>query len=212
MTALPGQTGGDGLVLVLDDDASVRQALANLLQSVGLAVRPFATAAELDAIALPEVPVCLVLDVRMPGRNGLDIHDDVRRRWPALPVIFLTGHGDIPMSVRAMKSGAIEFLTKPFREQDLLDAIHTGLAASRANLDRLREIDALQRRHAALSPREREVMALIVEGQLSKQIAARLALSEITVKVCRAALMKKLGATTLVELGVIAERLGQART
>jgi FixJ family two-component response regulator len=199
----------DPLVLVLDDDPSIRKALINLLQSVGLEARAFASAAEFADFALPDRPACLVLDVRMPERNGLDVQDDVRRRHPDLPVVFITAHGDIPMSVRAMKAGAIEFLTKPFREQDLLDAIHAGLARSRASRDRTGALAALRARHATLSAREREVMALIVAGQLTKQIAARLGLSEITVKVCRAALMKKMEAASLVELGALAERLAQ---
>lgn len=207
MTNIETSSEESGLVLLLDDDPSIRKALENLLQSIGLAVHAFASAKEFDAFAMPDRPTCLVLDVRMPGRNGLDLYDDLRKRHPDLPVVFITGHGDIPMSVRAMKAGAIEFLTKPFREQDLLDAIDIGLARSRAMREKVLAGNDLRSRYATLTSREREVMAMILAGQLSKQIAARLGLSEITVKVCRAALMKKLGVSSLVELGIVSAKI-----
>jgi FixJ family two-component response regulator len=198
----------DDLVVVIDDDVSVRRALGNLLDSVGLTHLACAAPEDLSEADLAGRPACLVLDVRMPGCNGLDFHEAFAARHPEVPVIFITGHGDVPMSVRAMKAGAIEFLTKPFREQDLLDAIYAGLAQSRQRLAREAEHDDLRRRHASLSPRECEVMAMIVdEGLQSKQIAAKLGLSEITVKLCRGSLMKKLGAASPVDLGMMAERL-----
>lgn len=203
-----GATQTSDLVLVIDDDPSMRKALGNLLNSVGLGCLALASPEGLKAVDLTGRVACLVLDVRMPGCNGLDFHEAFAHEHPAIPVIFITGHGDVPMSVRAMKGGAIEFLTKPFREQDLLDAIYVGLAQSRQHQTKGQESDDLRRRYASLSPREREVMAMIVDdGLQTKQIAARLGLSEITVKLCRSALMKKLGAASQVDLGMAAERL-----
>lgn len=196
-----------GRVILIDDDPSVRKAMSNLMESVGLDFHAFAEAAELDGFPWPARPTCMVLDVRMPGRNGLDFHEEFRTAHPEIPVIFVTGHGDVPMSVRAMKAGAIEFLTKPFREQDLLDAIHVGLVQSREAHLRGLDQDDLLVRHSSLTAREHEVMGMIIGGLLTKQIAGRLGLSEITVKVCRAALMKKMRTTSLIELGRIAERL-----
>lgn len=196
-----------GCVILIDDDPSVRKAMSNLMESVGLDFHAFAEPAELDGYAWPARPTCMVLDVRMPGRNGLDFHEEFRTAHAEVPVIFVTGHGDVPMSVRAMKAGAIEFLTKPFREQDLLDAIHVGLVQSREAHSRGLDQDDLLVRHSSLTAREHEVMAMIIGGLLTKQIAGRLGLSEITVKVCRAALMKKMRTTSLIELGRIAERL-----
>ena len=196
-----------GCVILIDDDPSVRRAMSNLMASAGLDFHACAVPADLDGFAWPGRPTCMVLDVRMPGHNGLDFQERFRAAHPEVPVIFVTGHGDVPMSVRAMKAGAIEFLTKPFREQDLLDAIHAGLAQSREVNARNLGLDDLLVRHASLTVREHEVMGMIIDGLLTKQIAGRLGLSEITVKVCRAALMKKMGTNSLVELGMIAERL-----
>jgi FixJ family two-component response regulator len=156
---------------------------------------------------MPDTPICLVLDVRMPGRNGLDFQQEFSRSHAEIPVVFITAHGDIPMSVRAMKSGAIEFLTKPFKDQDLLDAIYAGLAKSQTRREEMATIGDLRARYESLSVRERQVMDMVVKGQLSKQIAAKLHLSEITVKVCRGQIMRKMQATSLLELGRMSEKL-----
>jgi FixJ family two-component response regulator len=195
------------VVVVIDDDASVRAALDNLLTSVGLAAQAFASIDEFLTWEIPRTPVCLVLDVRMPGKNGLDFQQELLKSHREIPVVFITAHGDIPMSVRAMKAGAIEFLTKPFRDQDLLDAIYAGLAKSHARRDEIAAVAGLRSRYDSLSAREQEIMNLVIEGQLTKQIAAKLHLSEITVKVCRGQIMKKMGATSLLELGRMSEKL-----
>lgn len=199
------------LVHLVDDDASVRAAVEDLLASVGLATRSYVSAADfLDRARLDE-PGCLVLDVRMPGMNGLDLQQELQRRGLALPIIFITGHGDIPMSVRAMKQGALEFLTKPFRDQDLLDAIDQALRkAQEAHAQRL-QLQELQTRLDTLNQGERAVLARVVTGLLNKQIAAQLGVSEITVKVRRAALMRKLQAGSLAELVKMVERLEAPR-
>lgn len=199
------------IVAVIDDDPSVRSALDNLMNSVGLRVETFASTDEFLRWQSPDSPLCIVLDIRMPGKNGLDFYDEMLRSHGQIPVIFVTAHGDIPMSVRAMKAGAIEFLTKPFRDQDLLDAVYTGLGKSRSHRERHAVTAELTARYSSLSPREREVMDLVVHGQLSKQIAAKLRLSEITVKVCRAQLMKKMGAASLADLVRMSERLGATK-
>lgn len=197
----------DGIVAVVDDDASVRKSLANLFGSVGLKAYTFASTRDFLVWPLPDAPVCMVLDVRMPGQNGLDFQRDLSKSHGEIPVVFITAHGDIPMSVRAMKAGAIEFLTKPFSDQDLLDAIYAGLRKCRARREELAAITNLHARYQTLSARERQVMQLVIDGQLSKQIAATFGLSEITVKVCRAQLMRKMQATSLLELGRMAEKL-----
>ncbi|WP_295461430.1 response regulator transcription factor [uncultured Pseudomonas sp.] len=199
------------LVHLVDDDASVRAALEDLLASVGLTTRSYVSAADFLARATLDVPACLVLDVRMPGMNGLDLQQELQRREIVLPIIFITGHGDIPMSVRAMKQGALEFLTKPFRDQDLLDAIDQALRKAREAHAQQAQIRQLQARLDSLNDGERAVLSRVVTGLLNKQIAAQLGVSEITVKVRRAALMRKLQAGSLAELVKIVERLEAPR-
>ena len=195
-------------VIVVEDDPSLREALESLLRSVGLQVRLFGSAAEYRAATLPNGPCCLVLDVRLPGKSGLDLQSDLINANAGIPVIFMTAHADIPMTVRAMRAGAVEFLTKPFREQDLLDAIHVALERDRARRADDAQMADLRQRFDALSQREREVMARVAAGELNKQIAGELGLSEITVKVHRGNVMRKMGARTLAELVRMADRLG----
>jgi FixJ family two-component response regulator len=195
------------MVYIVDDDRSVRESLEDLMASVGLACMTFGSAREFMDATLPDVPACLVLDVRMPGMSGLDFQREMARLRISLPVIFITGHGDIPMSVKAMKAGAIEFLTKPFREQDLLDAISQGLSQDKQIREAAALTDQLKQCHSSLNDGEREVMQLVVQGLLNKQVAARLGVSEITVKVRRGALMRKMGADSLATLVKMSERL-----
>lgn len=199
------------LVHLVDDDASVRAAVEDLLASVGLDTRSYASAADFLERARLDAPGCLVLDVRMPGMNGLDLQQELQRRGLVLPIIFITGHGDIPMSVRAMKQGALEFLTKPFRDQDLLDAIDQALRKAQEAHAQRRQLQDLQSRLDTLNDGERAVLARVVTGLLNKQIAAQLGVSEITVKVRRAALMRKLQAGSLAELVKMVERLEASR-
>ncbi|WP_188260176.1 response regulator transcription factor [Azospirillum tabaci] len=194
-------------VAIIDDDPSIRESLGSLLRSVGLTALPFASAQEFLQQRLPDAPGCLVLDVRLPGQSGLEFQRELTGADIHLPVVFITGHGDIPMSVTAMKAGAVEFLAKPFRDQDLIDAVHTGIERDR---DRRRALDALcdlRERFRSLTPREREVMRLVAAGQLNKQIAAELQLSEITVKVHRANVMRKMQARSLPDLVRIADKV-----
>jgi FixJ family two-component response regulator len=195
------------VVFVIDDDASVREALSTLIRSVGLNVGVFASAAEFLSFPRPDAPSCLVLDVRLPGLSGLDLQRDLRRTGESLPIIFITGHGDITMSVRAMKAGAVEFLPKPFREQDLLDAI--GVALARDSKARNQRDEAASTRNAMnrLTMRERQVMDGLLAGMLNKQIAARLGISDATVKLHRRHLLEKMGASSLVELARKVERI-----
>jgi FixJ family two-component response regulator len=196
------------IVFVVDDDHSVRDALRRLIASVGLTVEVFPTAQAFLAASQPDAPSCIVLDVRLPGLSGLDLQRELANRDAPLPIIFLTGHGDIPISVRAMKAGAVEFLTTPFREQDLLDAIRNAIERDRmARRDR-RELAELRRRYDTLTPRERDVMAGIVAGLLNKQIAAGLGTSENTVKEQRAQVLLKMQAASLADLVRTAARLG----
>jgi FixJ family two-component response regulator len=197
-------------VVVVDDDAAVREALQNLLHSVGLKVQLFGSVQEFLSKKRPDGPSCLVLDVRLPGQSGLDLQDELVKANIHLPVIFITGHGDIPMSVRAMKAGAVEFLTKPFRDQELLDAIQTALERDRARREQEHTVAALRLDFESLTPREREVMAHVVSGRLNKQIAGDLGLSEITVKVHRGNVMRKMHARSLADLVRMADRLSRA--
>ena len=198
-------------VAIVDDDPSVRKAISNLCESEGLDVVAFPSTAAFLRWPIPETPVCMVLDVRMPGESGLDFQVELSKSHAEIPIVFVTAHGDIPMSVRAMKAGAVEFLTKPFRDQDLLDAINAGLAKSRMRRNALEANAELEARYQSLSNREREVMDLITKGQLTKQIAAKFNLSEITVKICRRQIMTKMQANSMLELGRMSEKLERMR-
>jgi FixJ family two-component response regulator len=198
-------TQPDAVVFVVDDDASVRESLENLLRSVGLRVEVFASAQEFLGSPQANAPGCLVLDVRLPGVSGLDLQQQLTGSRPDLPIVFITGHGDIPMTVRAMKAGAVEFLTKPVKSRDLLAAIRGAIERGRASHQARREIAALRERYERLTPREREVLPLVVAGLLNKQIAGELAFSERTVKFHRAHIMKKMEAESLADLVRMAE-------
>jgi FixJ family two-component response regulator len=198
----------DSIVYVVDDDSSVREAIKSLIRSVGLRVETFGTAQEFLKSARPDAPGCVVLDVRLPGLSGLDLQRELAANGSNLPVIFITGHGDIPMSVRAMKAGALEFLTKPFRDQDLLDAIQQALERDRGARQQRLETAELRERFDSLTAREREVMGLVVSGLLNKQIAGELGTSEVTIKIHRSQVMKKMSAGSLAELVRMTEKLG----
>lgn len=196
------------IVFVVDDDPSVRRAIERLIGSVGLQVGLFGSARDFLLSKRPDAPSCLVLDIRLPGISGLDFQRELVEANVHIPIIFITAHGDIPMTVRAMKAGAVEFLTKPFRDQDLLDAIHVALDRDRTRRQQEAEIATLRKCLESLTPREREVLPLVVSGLLNKQIAAEIGTSETTVKVHRSQLMRKMGANSLAELVRLAERLG----
>ena len=200
-------SGDDSIVFIVDDDQSMCEAVTRLLGTVGLRVQAFKTAQEFLGTKRPDDPSCLVLDVRLPGLSGLDLQREVASVDPPIQIVFITAHGDIPMSVQAMKAGAVEFLTKPFRDQQLLDAVQQAIARDRAARDQLAEVTAVRRRYESLSPREHEVMTLVVTGLLNKQIAAELRTSEATVKAHRAQLMHKMEAESLAHLVRMAERL-----
>ena len=196
------------IVFVVDDDASMRQALARLLQSVQLRVEVFASPQEFLQSERPNVPSCLVLDVRLPGLSGLDFQAELAKADVRIPIVFITGHGDIPMSVRAMKAGAVDFLAKPFRDQDLLDAVTAAIQRDQKRREHENAMTDLRAHFSSLTPREGEIMALVASGLMSKQIAAEVGLSEITVKVHRSHLMKKMGARSVADLVRMAEALG----
>jgi FixJ family two-component response regulator len=196
------------IVFIIDDDLSMRRALTSLIQSVGLQVEAFGSAAELLKGKLPDVASCLVLDIRLPGLSGLDLQTELARANINIPVIFITGHGDIPMTVRAMKSGAVDFLTKPFRDQDLLDAVVSAIDKDRKRREADKAIAGLQSLYDTLSSREREVLGFVAAGLMNKQIAAELDLAEITVKIYRGHIMKKMQARSLADLIRMTETLG----
>jgi FixJ family two-component response regulator len=194
-------------VLIIDDDSNLRASIARLLGSLGLDTQQFASISDFLASDLPDGPTCLVLDVRLPGQSGLDFQRDLAAANRELPIIFITGHGDIPMSVRAMKGGAIEFLTKPFRDQDLIDAIQLGLSRDRARRESEQALAGIKERFGSLTPREREIMIQVARGRLSKQIAGDIGIAEPTVKVHRSRLMRKMKARSLPELSRMADKL-----
>jgi RNA polymerase sigma factor (sigma-70 family) len=198
---------GSPIVFVVDDDPSVRSSLKFLLSTVGLHVESFDSADTFLHKSLPDAPSCLVLDVRLPGLSGLDFQRELAAKKINIPIVFLTGHGDIPMSVRAMKAGAVEFLTKPFRDQDLLDAIRIALEQDRARREQEKEVMILQRRFDSLTSREREVISMVVSGMLNKQIADQLGTAESTVKVQRSRALEKMHAKSLVDLVRMIEKL-----
>ena len=201
-------TESEAIVYVIDDDAQTRDALKNLMRSVGLQVEVFASAQDFLRSKRPDVPACLVLDVRLRGLSGLDLQKRMAEAKIEVPIIFITGYGDIPMTVQAMKAGAVEFLTKPFRNQELLDAIQQALERDRTTREQRAKNDELYDRYDSLTPREREVMTLVVAGLLNKQIAGELGTSETTVKNHRHQLMEKMGADSLAELVKMAYNLG----
>jgi FixJ family two-component response regulator len=194
-------------VLVIDDDPDLRASIGRLLRSLDLDARLFASVSDFLNSDLPDGPACLVLDVRLPGQSGLDFQRELAGANRQLPIIFITGHGDIPMSVQAMKGGAIEFLTKPFRDQELLDAIQLGLSRDRSRRENEMALTALKERFASLSPREREIVIQVAQGRLSKQIAGEIGIAEATVKVHRSRAMRKMNARSLPELGRMADKL-----
>jgi FixJ family two-component response regulator len=202
------QTESQSVVFVVDDDASMRDAMQRLFQSVGLQAEVFASAAEFLQSKLADAPCCLVLDVRLPGLSGLDFQTELAKANIQVPIVFMTGHGDIPMTVKAMKAGAIEFLPKPFRDQDMLDAVRLGLERDRVRRDGERAIAYVRGKFASLTPREQEVMGFVTAGLMNKQIAGQLQLAEITVKLHRGSVMRKMEVKTLADLVRMADIVG----
>jgi FixJ family two-component response regulator len=205
-------SAAEQIVFVIDDDASMRRALTNLFQSVGLKVEVYGSASEMLLSKLPDVASCLVLDIRLPGLSGLDFQAELARANVHIPIIFMTGHGDIPMTVRAMKGGAVDFLAKPFRDQDMLDAVVMAIERDRKRREADKIVASLRSLLDTLTPREREILALVSSGLLNKQIAGELGLAEITVKIHRGHIMKKMAAKSLADLVRKAETLGIRRT
>jgi FixJ family two-component response regulator len=198
----------EAIVFVIDDDASVREALSNLFRSVGLRVEVYGSAHEFLQSKLPNVPSCLILDIRLPRLSGLDFQAELAKADIRIPIIFMTGHGDIPMTVRAMKAGAVDFLTKPFRDQDMLDAVTTAIERDRNRRDEAKALSDVQALFATLTPRERQVMTLVTAGLMNKQIAAEIGVAEITVKIHRGHIMRKMAAKSLPDLVRMAQLLG----
>jgi FixJ family two-component response regulator len=199
------------IVIVIDDDNDVREAVADLLRSIGLRTKLFASVREFLQWKRPDVPSCLVLDVRLPGLSGLDLQSELNRADIQLPVVFMTGHGDIPMTVRAMKGGAVDFLAKPFRDQDMIDAVQAGLDRDKARRQSAGDASQLKSAYDSLTPREHEIMALVVDGLMNKQIAGRIGVSEVTVKFHRSNVMRKMGAKSVAELVRMTHALGLRR-
>jgi FixJ family two-component response regulator len=196
------------IVIVIDDDAGVRDGLSDLMESMGMAVRTYTAVHEFLEVGLPDAPCCLVLDVRLPGQSGLELQQRLTASGINVPIIFITGHADVQMSVRAMKAGAMEFLSKPFRDQELLDAVQLSIEKSRELRSRKIRDEALARKFADLTLREREILAFVTSGRMNKQIAGELGVAEITVKVHRAQVMRKMGARSLADLVRMADQLG----
>ncbi len=207
MPTMPTAPTSKPTIIIIDDDQGIREAISRLVRSVGFQPKLMASVDEFLQSGRPDGPSCLVLDVRLPGQSGLDLQRELAERHVQLPIVFITGHGDIPMSVQAMKGGAIEFLTKPFRDQDLLDAIQIGLTRDRARLDVESLTAEMRKRFETLTVREREVMAGVVAGRLNKQIAGDLGISEVTVKVHRGQLMRKMRASSVPDLARMADKL-----
>jgi FixJ family two-component response regulator len=208
MSSETGDAANSSIVYVVDDDNSMREAVGMLLRSVGLQVELFASADEFLAFQMPYVPSCLILDVRLKGQSGLAVQEQIAAGAVRVPIIFMTAHGDIAMSVKAMKAGAMDFLAKPFRDQDMLDAVATALGKDEERREADRSVADLRRRYASLTPREREVMAFVASGLMNKQIAAEMKLSEITVKIHRGQAMKKMESRSLADFVLKAEALG----
>ncbi len=204
----PASSPAEPIIYVVDDDASMRDALDNLFDSVGLRVKAFASGTELLKHDFPAAPSCLVLDIRLPRLSGLDLQAELARKGISIPIIFMTGHGDIPMSVKAMKAGAVDFLVKPFRDQEMLDAVAGALEHDRKRRDEERLNSDLRARFESLTQRERQIMALVTDGLMNKQVAGRLGVSEITVKIHRGSVMRKMRAKSLADLVLIADHLG----
>jgi len=207
-TTSPPSSAEDAIVFVVDDDPLVRAALSSLFHSVGLRVEAFASATDLLQSPLPGAPSCLVVDVRLPRLSGLDLQAELRSSGVMIPIVFITGHGDIPMSVKAMRAGAINFLTKPFRDQEMLDAVREAIERDRRRLSEVKSHSDEQALFASLTPRQREIMALVTSGLMNKQIAAKIGIAEMTVKIHRGHVMRKMQTRSLAELVLIAQRLG----